>query len=82
MYEWSLSLLLYLFGISVARNMDGLLCKSSIAPGHKGNAKAYRELNGMESLEWPAESPDLNLMEAGWRCGDGVGRDMETSSGR
>ena len=36
------------------------------APGHKGYAKAYRGLNGMETLEWPAESPDLNLIEACW----------------
>jgi len=36
------------------------------APGHKGYAKAYRELNGMENLEWPADSPDLNPIEACW----------------
>jgi len=44
------------------------------APGHKGYAEAYRELNGMETLEWPAESPDLNLIEACWR-------DVETELG-
>ena len=36
------------------------------APGHKGYAKAYRELNGMETLEWLAESPDLNPVGACW----------------
>lgn len=37
------------------------------APGHKGCAKDYRELHGAEALEWPAESPDMNLMKAYWR---------------
>jgi len=50
--------------------------------GHKGYAKAYRELNGMETLEWPTESPDLNPIEGLLgRCRDGVERDMATSSG-
>jgi len=39
---------------------------SRAAPGHKGYAKAYRELNGMETLEWPAEPPDLKPIEACW----------------
>ena len=45
------------------------------APGHKGYAKAYRELNGMEALEWPAELRDLNLIEACWG-------DVETELGK
>jgi transposase len=44
------------------------------APGHKGYSKGYRELNGIEVLEWPAQSPDLNLIEACWR-------DIETELG-
>jgi len=31
------------------------------APGHKGFAKNYRQLNEMEHLPWPTQSPDLNL---------------------
>ena len=34
------------------------------APGHRGHVKKYRELNGMDVLPWPAQSPDLNLIEA------------------
>ena len=35
-------------------------------PGHKRHGKAHGELNGMEPLDCPAESPDLNLIEACW----------------
>ncbi|KAI5788548.1 hypothetical protein DFH27DRAFT_486692 [Peziza echinospora] len=34
------------------------------APGHKGFSKACREQNGVDSLEWVPQSPDLNLIEA------------------
>ena len=39
MHEWSLSLLLCRFGISVARNTDGLLCKRITLQGIKGMPK-------------------------------------------
>ena len=44
------------------------------APGHKKHAISYRELNEMDVVQWPAQSPDLNLIEALWM-------DMETKLG-
>jgi len=44
MYEWSLSLLLCRFGISVARNTDGLLCKTA------------EPLQGIKGMPKPTES--------------------------
>ena len=44
------------------------------APGHKGYAVRYRDLNGLDSLQWLAQSPDLNLIGALWM-------DMETELG-
>jgi len=39
MYEWSLSLFLCRFGVSVARNTDGLLCKRITLQGIKAMPK-------------------------------------------
>jgi hypothetical protein len=36
------------------------------ASGHKGFAIKYRELKEMDCIQWPAQSPGLNSIEAFW----------------
>lgn len=45
------------------------------APGHQEPAATYSQLNGVDVLGLPAQSPDLNLAEALWK-------DMEIKLGR
>ena len=45
----------------------GLLVQQDLAPSHK--AKVNQELiqeSGLEQLEWPGNSPDLNMIEPSW----------------
>ena len=44
------------------------------APGHQKYARIYRQKNEIDAVPWPAQSPDLNLIEALWM-------DLETELG-
>lgn len=45
------------------------------APGHKGQANIYRQINQLDVIPWPAQSPYLNSIEALWW-------EMETELGK
>ena len=44
------------------------------APGHKKHAIQYRDLNDLDSLQQPAQSPDLNLIGYGNGVGENMGK--------
>ncbi|KAI4877261.1 hypothetical protein NFI96_002353 [Prochilodus magdalenae] len=51
---------------------DGpFLFQHDSAPVHKANSITWRSESGVEELDWPAHSPDLDLIEHLW---DGLER--------
>jgi hypothetical protein len=51
---------------------DGASC-------HKGFSFEYHEVNEFDCIQWPAQSPDLNLIEAFWL---NMGIELEEAWGR
>ena len=61
---------------------DGAIVQEGNAPGHKGHSNRYREPNGIEVPQWPAQSPDFESHWIGVEGdGDIVGRDLGGGGG-
>ena len=56
---------------------DDYLFVDDNAPVHTAHIVSdYKEINGLNSLEWPAQSPDLNIIENIWLH---IKRELQTS---
>lgn len=49
------------------------------APGHTKHEFQYRDLNGLDNLQWPVQPPVLDLIEGLWMY---MGAELEETWGR